>query len=216
MSDTEQRFAGVVARDPLRLLGLEQIVLSHGFDGVVPLSGPGTLDSRTLSVVLVDAACTDHLLKLLESFREAYPTLKLVVIGLEEDLDSIAAIIAAGAMGYLTHKAQESEIHLALDIVLDGSIWAPRKALARLVGASRTAIGGEPAAEPPSAPPAFTAREEEVLRLLVAGHSNREIAGTLEIDEGTVKSHIGRLLRKVGVPNRTALSVQALSRKLLM
>ena len=166
-------------------------------------------------MVLVDAACTDHLLQLLESFREASPSLKLIVIGLEDDLEYIGRIIAAGAMGYLTHKAHESEIHMALDIALDGSIWAPRKVLARLVGASRE-NASERSAAPQDVPPTFTAREEEVLRLLIAGQSNREIAGTLEIDEGTVKSHIGRLLRKVGVPNRTALSVQALNRKLLI
>ena len=54
-----------------------------------------------------------------------------------------------------------------------------------------------------------------MLRLLVAGRSNREIADVLSIDEGTGKAHVGRLLRKVGVGNRTALTVQALSRNLL-
>jgi DNA-binding NarL/FixJ family response regulator len=56
-------------------------------------------------------------------------------------------------------------------------------------------------------PPRFTARERQVLSLLREGQPNREIADALGIDRGTVKAHIGRLLRKVGVSNRTALTV---------
>jgi DNA-binding NarL/FixJ family response regulator len=59
--------------------------------------------------------------------------------------------------------------------------------------------------------PQFTARERQVLRLLRAGKSNREIAASLSIDPGTVKAHIGRLMRKVGVSNRTALTMHPLT-----
>ena len=132
-----------------------------------------------------------------------------MVIGLVEDFAFIERVIGAGVKGYLTHSARESEIHMAIDIVLDGSIWAPRKVLARLLDKSG------PQADATPAEPKFTRRELEVLRLLVDGKSNREISGLLLIDEGTVKAHVGRLLRKVGVDNRTALCVQALGRNLL-
>ena len=62
--------------------------------------------------------------------------------------------------------------------------------------------------------PRFTEREGQVLRLLVAGSPNREIASALGIDEATVKAHVGRLMRKVGVTNRIALTMQAVSRNL--
>jgi DNA-binding NarL/FixJ family response regulator len=55
--------------------------------------------------------------------------------------------------------------------------------------------------------PKFTTREIQILNLLRAGQPNREIALALGIDEGTVKAHIGRLMRKVGVNNRIALTV---------
>jgi DNA-binding NarL/FixJ family response regulator len=57
----------------------------------------------------------------------------------------------------------------------------------------------------------FTEREEEVLQQLVLARSNREIAQALSIREQTVKSYVARLMRKVGVGNRIALSVQAAS-----
>lgn len=209
MLNTDGRCVGIVSTDPLRLMGLREIFAAHGFEKTVSLSGPGALQSHEFSLVVIDAACTDHLFELLATFRRARPRLKLIVFGLLEDFAYIERVIGAGAKGYLTHSARESEIHMAIDIVLDGSVWAPRKVLAQLLDRS-----GSPA-ETILAEPSFTQRELDVLRLLVAGHPNREIAGLLHIDEGTVKAHVGRLLRKVGVPNRTALSVQALSRKLL-
>jgi DNA-binding NarL/FixJ family response regulator len=63
--------------------------------------------------------------------------------------------------------------------------------------------------------PKFTERESEVLKLLVEGHPNRVIAGELGIDLATVKKHVGALMRKVGVKNRIALSVQVVNRRLL-
>ena len=56
----------------------------------------------------------------------------------------------------------------------------------------------------------FTKRELEVLSLLVLGQPNRQIASRLGVDEGTIKAHMGRLMRKAGVDNRTALSMRAL------
>ena len=202
---------GVVTADPLRLTGLEEIFGQENDPEVVAVTGPGALQSAGLSLVVIDAACTDHLFDLLGTFRRARSRLKLIVIGLEEDQDYIQRVIGAGAKGYLTHGATEAEIRMAVEIVLDGSVWAPRKVMARLL---ETARGGNPD-RTGAAVPVFTPREREVLTLLIAGRPNREIAEILQIDEGTVKAHVGRLMRKVGVENRIALTMQAVSRKLL-
>jgi len=61
----------------------------------------------------------------------------------------------------------------------------------------------------------FTDREKEVLELLVAGRSNREIGQALQIEERTVKAHVAKLMRKVGVQNRIALSVHAITHSLV-
>ena len=81
--------------------------------------------------------------------------------------------------------------------------------MARLLEQDRAA---ELAAQ--AAPMRLTVRERDVLGLLVGGGSNREIATSLGIDVATVKAHVGRLLRKFGVANRTALTVRAMQRKL--
>lgn len=199
---------GMIATDSLRVLGLQAIFSDGSGAEVIPLSVPGALDSSGVSLILIDGACTDHLFELLGTFRRTRPHLRLIVLGLEEDHDHIQRVIGAGAKGYLAHTATESEIRLAIKIVQDGSVWAPRKVMARLL---------ESASEVQSnvADPKFTEREGQVLRLLVAGRANREIAGVLGIDVNTVKAYVGRLMRKMGVENRIALTVLAVNRKLV-
>jgi DNA-binding NarL/FixJ family response regulator len=221
MTDTTDKKAqgplklGLVATDPLRILGLQTIFSEEeGEKGapveIIPLSVPGALDASGVSLILIDAACTDHIFELLATFRRTRPHLRLIVLGLEEDHEYIQRIIGAGAKGYLAHTARPGEVRLAIEIVQDGSAWAPRKVLANLLDVSSADERRATVEEPK-----FTERESEVLRLLVEGHPNRVIAGELGIDLATVKKHVGALMRKVGVKNRIALSVQVVNRKLL-
>jgi DNA-binding NarL/FixJ family response regulator len=205
---------GLVAADPLRVLGLETIFSQTDAEGgqveIVPLSVPGALDASGVSLILIDSGCTDHIFELLATFQRTRPRLRLIVLGLEEDHEHIQRIIGAGAKGYLAQSANEREIRLAIEVVQDGSVWAPRKVLARLLeSSSAEASRGKPVGKLK-----FTAREVEVLRLLVAGHPNRVIGEELGIDVTTVKKHVGKLMRKVGVDNRIALSVEAVNQKL--
>jgi len=183
-SEPEERMKrfGVVAVDPLRLLGLETMFAADGVE-LVRITGQGALKAAQLELIFVDATGTEHLFDLLSAMQRSRPRLKVIVIGLEPGHDYVQR---------------------------DGSVWAPRKVMARLLEAGRKAE-----AEAATAPLRFTPREEDVLRLLVGGQSNREIGKALDIDEATVKAHVGRLLRKVGVENRTALTVTAMQRGLL-
>ena len=196
---------GVVATDPLRVLGLKAIFRDAMQLEIVHLSIPGALGDSDLCLVLIDAECTPHLFELIATFRQAHPSLKLIVLGNDTSSDYIERVIGAGAKGYLPLTAKESEIRMAVDMVRDGSVWAPRRVLSRLLDSRRTAPRS------PATPLRFTARERQVLNLLREGHPNREIALALGIDESTVKAHIGRLMRKVGVNNRTALTVHPLT-----
>ncbi len=201
---------GLVATDPLRLLGLETIFADDARLELVPVAESETLELTGYALVVIDAGYTDHLFELLTVIRARYSRLKVIVVGIESDPSYIQRVIGAGAKGYLTQMAKESEIRMAIDIVLDGSVWAPRKVLAKLLESSESS-GGSGALETPK----ITSRELEVLRLLVAGRPNRDIALSLGIDAGSVKAHVGRLMRKVGVDNRIALTMQAVERKML-
>jgi DNA-binding NarL/FixJ family response regulator len=189
---------GVVATDPLRVLGLQSILPQFE---IIHLTAPGALDDVNLSLVLIDAECTSHLFELLAIFHHVRPQLKLIVLGTETGQEYIQRIIGAGVKGYLLLTSKESELSMAIEVVRDGSVWAPRRVLSRLLDRQPGFTSSA------STPPKFTPRELQVLELLRAGRSNREIGLALEIDEGTVKAHIGRLLRKVGVNNRIALTI---------
>src|SRR5579862_1171506 len=158
---------GLVATDPLRILGLQTIFsddeATHGPVEIVPLSVPGALDASGMSMILIDSACTEHIFELLAAFRRARPHLRLIVLGLEEDHEYIQRIIGAGAKGYLPYTAKGSEVRLAIEIVEDGSAWAPRKVLANLLelsSAEERRVGSYD-------DPKFTQREIQVLKLLV-------------------------------------------------
>ena len=197
---------GLVASDPLRILGLEVILSEEVSADVVPMTVSGALHSFELSLILIDADNVSQLFEQLATFRRQRPDLRVIVLGRENDQDFIQRVIGAGAKGYLSHDAKESDIRLCVEVVRDGSIWAPRKVLARLLDTAPLVIQSN--AQPESK---FTDREGQVLNLLIEGRPNRDIAMMLGIDEGTVKAHISRLMRKVGVGNRTALTMHFLS-----
>ena len=171
---------------------------------IVPLSVPGALDASGVSLILIDSACTDHIFELLAAFRRTRPHLRLIVLGLEEDHEYIQRIIGAGAKGYLAHTAKAAK-----------SGWRSRSfRTARRGHRERCSPISWTCRQPRSrradtlTEPKFTEREPQVLKLLVEGHPNRVIAAELGIDLATVKKHVGTLMRKVGVKNRIALSVQ--------
>ena len=203
---------GLISTDPLRVLGL-QAVLGDGAEIELVLIGQtgGWSDEGGPEVVILDRSATPHLMELLAEFRTGRPEMRVLVLGPEIGGDEIGVVISAGAKGYVSYSARESEVRMALDVVRDGSVWAPRKVLARLLDDRRDQV---PNAPTPPTPPKFTQRETQVLRLLALGHPNRDIGVVLGVDEATVKAHVGRLLRKVGVANRTALTMHSIENKL--
>ena len=91
-------------------------------------------------------------------------------------------------------------------------MWAPRHVFSMFI----ERVNSAPARISPAGRATFTDREKEVLELLVAGRSNKEIGSPLGIGERTVKAHVAKLLRKVGVQNRIELSVHALKHSLVI
>jgi DNA-binding NarL/FixJ family response regulator len=191
---------GVVSGDALRVEGL-RVILAGQCD-LLQLTAPDTLRQQDLGMVMIDAP-EDDLFQLMAAYRRARPGLRLMVLGNSGDAPFIQKVVASGAKGYLLHTASAREIVMAVEVVADGSIWAPRKVLASLID---TYAPSEP--RPPEVH--LTPREREVVDLLIAGRANREIAATLGVETKTVKSHVGRLFQKFGVPNRVALTVRAL------
>jgi DNA-binding NarL/FixJ family response regulator len=145
------------------------------------------------------------------SLKASRPDLRIIVTGSGADDETILKALAAGAKGYLDEAATPAEFSQALHIVHTGSVWAPRRILSMFIERVTTS----PGRIFPAGRVTFTDREKEVLELLVAGRSNKEIGSALGIEERTVKAHVAKLMRKVGVQNRIALSVHAITHSLV-
>ncbi|MBW8802926.1 MAG: response regulator transcription factor [Catenulisporales bacterium] len=132
------------------------------------------------------------------------PDIRVVVLTTYEDDTSIVGALRAGALGYLTKSATRADIERAVKAAAAGqAILDPavqRQLLAAATGASPAP--GKSEAEPAATPDDLSPREADVLRLIAAGHSNREIAKKLFVGEATVKSHINRIFTKTGCRDR--------------
>jgi DNA-binding NarL/FixJ family response regulator len=200
---------GIVAADPLRSVGLLAILEDVPLLCARAMDWETAFDSDELGAMLIDVRISvGDLIEIIQQLRRKRPEMKIIAMGVPLLPSQIQAVIGAGAKGYLAETASEGEIRMAVEVVLDGSVWAPRKVLAQLIDA-----GGVHRAEAAAADTIankMTPRESEVLQLLTEGKSNRDIAGALKIDEVTVKAHLGRMLRKTGASNRVELTLRSL------
>ncbi len=203
----------VLGCDPLRAAGLEAIFQDNsGIDIVVEHPSAqvnsGWLDP-TINLIIVGTQLGTGTLKLIDSIRLTRPDLNILVMSPAAGDEAVLSVLKLGAKGFLHEAANAAQCEEAIRAVATGSIWAPRRLQAELIDrllASRDT-------RPTPANVSFTGREQQVMNLLMDGRSNREIAQSLKIEERTVKSYVTRLLRKMGVTNRIALSMLAVSAK---
>ena len=133
------------------------------------------------------------------------PDVAVVVLTTFGDEASILRALDAGARGYLTKDAGRAEIASAIRTVAGGQAVLDSVVQQRLVRAAVGAAGVASGSGAPKAPDlGLTPRETEVLRLIAASLSNREIARRLVVSEGTVKTHINNVFGKLGVADRAA------------
>lgn len=140
-----------------------------------------------------------------------HPGTRVVVLTTYADDESIISALQAGALGYLTKEATRAEIGRAVLAAAAGQAILDPGVQQRLLSAAARAPGTPAVSAVPGAPGAgaaggaddeLTPREAEVLRLIAAGQSNREIARTLFVSEATVKTHVNRIFAKTGSRDR--------------
>ena len=197
---------GLLDFEPLRVTGLSEILAARSNFSVVSTDLNSAFRKPDFDLILLLARRRAESFILLGRLKARYPRIKAIVVSADSDDEAIMSAISAGAKGWLVETASPDQVLQAIDIVLSGSIWAPRRVLSRIV---ERALGTSGATPLRAQTPRFTEREEDVLQQLVLARSNREIAQALSIREQTVKSYVARLMRKVGVANRIALSMQA-------
>jgi DNA-binding NarL/FixJ family response regulator len=148
--------------------------------------------------------------------KERAPELRVVILTMSDDLESIFEAVRAGACGYLLKDIASQNLLEAIDqIDREGGILEPflaRRLLAEFSGPRSAPRTVEPAATPG---PVLSPRETEILRKVVDGLSNKEIADRLCISKYTVGNHINNIFRKLGVNDRTQAAVAAIKMRLV-
>lgn len=132
------------------------------------------------------------------AIRAEFPDARIIVLSVYAGDEEIYNALQAGALAYLVKSVQREELVQAIRKVATGQRHIPQDVAARLAERlSRSQL---------------SVRELDVLRLLVSGRRNREIATLLDITEGTVKLHVSSILGKLGVADRTEAVTVALKR----
>jgi DNA-binding NarL/FixJ family response regulator len=196
--------------EPIRVEGFVTIFQDHPRIEFVVFELPAFLADQEFKLALIGLHGDKLPLPLVGTIHGLRPDVRLIVMGPNADDEVILQAITSGAKAYLEASATAQQVEQAIEIVSQGSIWAPRRVLSIFVDRAT-----KPSRSVLPVSTHFTARETEVLKLLVAARSNREIARTLGIEERTVKAHVAKLMRKVGVENRIALSIYAVTNSIV-
>lgn len=215
---------------PLLRRGLVALLSQHPDLRVVGEAGDAgealrLLPSLCPRVILLD----NHLpgvrgVDAIAGLREASPGSRVVMLTVSEDGQDLATALRHGAQGYLLKTIDGDLLSEAIRRAARGEPVVSPEMMGKLVAAFQSQGAPEPgalAATPPATPtpaPAGEAsplspREQEVLREIARGASNKEIARTLDIAETTVKIHVQHILRKLGLSSRVQAAVYASDRQ---
>jgi NarL family two-component system response regulator LiaR len=161
------------------------------------------LDAWRPDVVLQDLLMPGGLdgIETTRRIRDRWPSVRVIALTASIDQPRMMAVLRAGAAGYVRKNAEPESLVTAVRAVARGRTYIDP-------AVATHALGPLPIQEP------LTAREAEVLRHLVGGRSNAEIADALGIGEETVKTHVSHVLAKLHVDNRAQAIAEALRRRL--
>jgi two-component system NarL family response regulator len=140
------------------------------------------------------------------AIKEQDPAARILVLTSFGEREKVTAALRGGALGYLLKDSSADDLFAAIRTVCGGNLFLPQQLAADLL------------VQPPAPAPTggqLTERELDVLRLLVQGRSNPEIAQALYISATTVRSHVTNILTKLNVANRTQAALVAQDRRLV-
>lgn len=208
----------VLIADDQRLVraGLRMLCESTGDIEVVGEAADGVQAVRLAAELAPDAILMDLRMPGVDGISaigqilSARAEAKILVLTTFDDDDHLYPALAAGAAGFLVKDTDPAELITAVRRVATGDFMLSPHLLQRLVSRAVDAraageSGGLKAA-------ALTAREEDVLPLIVEGLSNQEIADRLHLGITTVKTHVANLMDKLGAQNRVQLAVYGYQR----
>jgi two-component system, NarL family, response regulator LiaR len=138
--------------------------------------------------------------------KQKYPSVKVIALTSFSDQNMVQGALQAGATGYLQKNVTAAELASAIRSAFEGKMTLSSEAVQALANST---------AQPQIAGNTLTERERDVLRCMVDGMNNNEIAEKLVISLGTVKFHISNIFQKLGVDSRVEAVKMAMEQKLI-
>lgn len=135
------------------------------------------------------------------------PAIRVLALTVTSTGADVAAILKAGACGFLAKDTPVDSLLVAIRAAANGSAWLSPAAAELVLGQLRASPARDLSATP--ALEQLTPREIDVLRLLAEGMENAEIAAALNISPRTAKNHVSSILAKLGLPSRVQAAVYA-------
>ena len=167
------------------------------------------LDAQPVDILLTDIRMpVKNGIETVQSMREKGDHTRVIVLTTFDDPDLFTQAMAAGANGFLLKDVDTEKLHGAIDTIYHGGMLAEPVLLNQL-SAEQLSTFADPDIEP------LSERELDILRLIAGGYSNKEIADTVFLAEGTVKNHVSNILAKLHTRDRTRAVLKALSARLI-
>ncbi len=192
--------------------GLEQLLESRGIEVVaaVGTGSEGITCAQELApdIVLLDIKMPDmNGLDTLLQLRAQGIGVPVLMLTMSRDEADLQAALRGGAQGYLLKDMEPDDLVPALQDAMKGNNVVAKE----LIGSLTRIVQGQPKKDlrPGTLLSDLTPREQEILRHLAEGQSNKGIARVLDITDGTVKLHVKSILRKLGVRSRVEAAVIA-------
>lgn len=140
--------------------------------------------------------------------RAVVPNAAVVIVTMYDDDEYLFSALKAGAVGYVLKDSLSEELATAIKCAVRGQSWLHPAMASKLVAS--VASDRKPYRPPRGAGPQLTHRERQVLDLLSRSYSNVEIGQALELSEKTVKQHVTKLFKKLGVRSRSQAVIYAM------
>ncbi|GCE08828.1 response regulator [Dictyobacter aurantiacus] len=147
-----------------------------------------------------------------EIIHHAHPSVRIILLTTYDTPEQVIKGMRAGASGYILKDCSAEELYAAIRTVARGQILLQTVSAAQLLAGLPSAATPQPSSPPPRSvveKTGLTERERDVLRLIVQGRSNSEIAAELYVSEATVKTHINHIFSKLGARDRVQAVVLA-------
>jgi len=152
---------------------------------------------HSLDLVLLDYKLSDgHTSPLLQELRQQYPLLPIAMLSAHDNPELMRRTLEMGALGFIPKSSSTPTLIEAIQLIISGEVYVPPTLSSYMEN------------RPPQQP--LTPRQQEVLELILDGHSNKEIGYRIGISEPTVKAHVTAILKSHGVASRAKLLAEKL------